>query len=191
MLTKEQIRQYLEEINARLATQDATGEIVLCGGAVMTLVYDARPATKDVDALFAPSAVIRDIAKDMAVENNLEEDWLNDAAKGFIDTAKMRFANVLELSNLIVRRPQDEEMLALKLAAAREDSKDADDALFLMGVVNVRSLEQVYEIVERYIPKTMLTPMVSFFAQEMYGRYERQSSSQAPSEQQVAFSSNG
>lgn len=32
MLTKEQIRQYLSEMNSRLAAQGASGEVVLCGG---------------------------------------------------------------------------------------------------------------------------------------------------------------
>ena len=71
MLTKGQIGQYLIEMNDRLAAQGARGEVVLCGGAVMALVYDARPSTKDVDALFAPTAVIRDIAKAMAEELGL------------------------------------------------------------------------------------------------------------------------
>lgn len=46
MLTKEQIERFLQEINAGLAAQDAYGEIVLCGGAVMALVYNARQSTK-------------------------------------------------------------------------------------------------------------------------------------------------
>lgn len=172
MLTKGQIGQYLIEMNDRLAAQGARGEVVLCGGAVMALVYDARPSTKDVDALFALTAVIRDIAKAMAEEHGLEQDWFNDAAKGFIDTSRMGFEDVVAFSHLRVRRPGDEEMLALKLASAREDSMDAEDAVFLMGVVGVESIEQVYGIIERHIPAQRLTPMASFFAQEMFARYQ-------------------
>lgn len=67
-------------------------------------------------------------------------------------------------------------MLALKLASARENSKDADDALFLMGIVNVESLEEAYEILEHYIPSAQLTPMASFFTEEIYHRYNAQKS---------------
>ena len=172
MLTKDQIYRYLSEMNDRLAAQNVSGEVVLCGGAVMALVYDARPSTKDVDALFAPTAVIRDIAKSMAEEHGLEEDWFNDAAKGFIDTSRMAFQDVVVFSHLRVRRPGDEEMLALKLASAREDSMDAKDALFLMELVEPESLERVYEIIEKYIPAPRLTPMASFFAQEIFARYK-------------------
>lgn len=171
MLTKEQIEQYLSEINHRLAKQGAAGEVVLCGGAVMALVYDARQSTKDIDALFAPAAVIRDIAKDMAEEYGLEGDWFNDAAKGFIDTSRMSFTNVRKYSNLTVRRPGDEEMLALKLASAREDSKDAEDAFFLMNLVGPESIDDVYAIIERFMPAPRLTPLAGFFAQEIYSRY--------------------
>lgn len=174
MLTKEQIEQYLSEMNDRLAAQGVSGEIVLCGGAVMTLVYNARLSTKDIDALFAPTAILRNIAKNMAEEHGLDSDWFNDAAKGFIDTSRMEFEDVKRYSNLIVRRPGDEEMLALKLASAREDSKDAEDALLLMEVVGIASLEQVYEIIERHIPSQRLTPLASFFAQEIYARYRVQ-----------------
>lgn len=178
MLSKEQIRQYLVELNDKLASKNVYGEVVLCGGAVMALVYDARPSTKDVDALFAPTAIIREAAKEIAAEHGLEEDWFNDAAKGFIDTSRMSFTDVLNLTHLRVRRPGDKEMLALKLTSAREDSMDAEDALFLMKVVGVKSLDEVLDIVEAYIPSPRLTPMASFFAREIYARYLAESQSE-------------
>ena len=49
MLTKEQIQQYLAEMDIELASRGLTGEIVLCGGAVMALVYEVRQSTKDID----------------------------------------------------------------------------------------------------------------------------------------------
>lgn len=44
------------------------------------------------------------------------------------------------------------------------------------NVIGIESLEQVYSILERYIPSQRLTPMASFFAQEMFARYERDAS---------------
>ena len=40
-MTKEEIRQYLGELNEELRSIGVKGEICLYGGAVMALVYDA------------------------------------------------------------------------------------------------------------------------------------------------------
>jgi hypothetical protein len=47
-VTKEEIKQYLSELNEELRSIDVKGEICLYGGAVMALAYQARP---DTDAL--------------------------------------------------------------------------------------------------------------------------------------------
>ena len=51
MLTAARIRQLMEALNEELARQPVRGEIFLAGGAVMCLVFRAREATKDIDAL--------------------------------------------------------------------------------------------------------------------------------------------
>ena len=174
MLTKEEIEKYLEELNEGLAKENVIVEVILCCGSVMTLVYDARQSTRDIDALFAPTSIIRKVAIRIAEEHSLPDDWFNDAAKGFIDTSRMNFEDVKTYSNLRVRKPGDKEMLALKLASAREDSKDAEDALFLMKLVGVETIEEVYDIIEKYIPAQRLTPMAQFFAQEIFHRYKEE-----------------
>ena len=170
MLTKEQIDQYLHEMDERLAAQGLTGEIILCGGAVMAYVYEARQSTKDIDALFAPTQALRKIASDMAKDHGLEPDWFNDAAKGFIDTSKMNFVDVSRMQALTVKRPDDEGMLAMKLASAREDSKDASDAVYLIRRLGIKQLDMLYDIMEKNIPKPRLTPISGFFAKEMLER---------------------
>lgn len=170
LLTKEQIESYLTEMDVELAKRHLTGEIVLCGGAVMTLVYDARQSTKDIDALFEPTRELRQIALQMAERYGLNNDWFNDAAKAFIDTSRMSFEPIMDMAALRVLRPNDEGMLAMKLASARENSKDADDAVFLIRRLGITDENELLDMMERNMPKQRLTPMAGFFAKEMLKR---------------------
>lgn len=44
-MTADEITKYLTELNNELRLMNIKGEVCLYGGAVMCLVYDARPAT--------------------------------------------------------------------------------------------------------------------------------------------------
>lgn len=182
MLSKEQIEGYLQEIAESLQSKQIDGEIILCGGAVMTWYYESRDQTRDIDAAFSPQSVIRDIAKGIALEDDLESDWLNDGAKGFIDTTRMRFVTVMDLPGLTVKMPDAEAMLAMKLAAARIEGRDKEDTLFLMKHLDVKSLDQVYEILEKNIHPSQLTAQVSLFTQAMYQEYDEGRQSRSASD---------
>lgn len=171
MISKEDIERFLKEINDEMKNRNITGEIVICGGAVMTMVYEARPSTKDVDGLYVPTGPINEIAWNIAVREGIEADWLNDAAKGFIDTSRMELVTIRKHSNLIVRMPDAEAMLAMKLTSARLVGKDREDALFFMEYLNVKTEEQLFDIIERNIAPQRLTPMAHFFTIELFGQY--------------------
>jgi hypothetical protein len=63
MLTAGRIRQLLEAVNQELASDGVRGELFLAGGAVMCLVFHAREATKDIDALLVPASELRRAAQ--------------------------------------------------------------------------------------------------------------------------------
>ena len=73
-MTSEEITKYLSELNDELGLANIKGEITIYGGAVMCLVYDARPATKDVDAIFKPASEIRVLVHRIAERNGLPAD---------------------------------------------------------------------------------------------------------------------
>jgi len=130
MLTKNDIEKYLSIINSKLRERNLHGDIVLTGGAVMSLVYDAREFTKDIDALFVPTEAFREIIDEISYEEGLPPDWLNDGVKGFLNH-KMGHEVFAELPNLVVYTMNPESMLALKLTSARTDSQDMEDALVI------------------------------------------------------------
>src|SRR2546430_480578 len=85
-LRGEDLVRHLRQVGRYLFADGLTGEIMIVGGAYMTLILRQREATKDVDAYFgAHAAAIRAAAARVAREQGLPVDWLNDAVKGFLN----------------------------------------------------------------------------------------------------------
>lgn len=166
MLTIERIRELFSALDQELAKQGVIGEVGMCGGAVMCLVFQARRATKDVDAIFEPTQEIRAAAKAVATRLGIPEDWLNDAAKAFFHADPPR-EDVLNLPHLRVWAPTAEYMLAMKCISARFDSSDLDDTKFLIEYLQLKSPVEVFRIIEAYYPKRLIPPKTQFLIEEI------------------------
>jgi hypothetical protein len=166
MLTRERIQELFSQLNDLLSQRGEIGEVGIVGGAVMCLVYNARAATKDVDAIFEPASVIRQLARRIAEDEALPPDWLNDAAKGFIVPGFSK-QEVLSLSHLRVWAPEPRYMLAMKCISARWDSSDRDDVSFLIKLLKLESALEVFDIIESYYPQNKIPPKTQFLIEEL------------------------
>jgi hypothetical protein len=166
MLSQKQIISLFEEINSELAVIGDFGEIGIVGGTVMCLVYNARNATRDIDAIFEPSKIIREIVLKISKTKNLPSDWLNDAAKGYIVPGFSK-QEVLSLSNLRVWAPEPKYMLAMKCISARWDTHDKDDVIFLINFLKLLEPKQVFQIIEGFYPKNIIPTKTMFFIEEI------------------------
>jgi hypothetical protein len=166
MLDRKLIKELFRSLNAELAKMRVTGEIGLCDGAVMCLVFQAREATKDVDGLFEPTEEMRRAARRVAKEFGIEENWLNDAAKTYFLTEPPR-QNVMEFSHLRIWAPSAEYMLAMKCVSARFDSHDKDDVIFLIQHLELKKPIEVFGIVEKYYPHSKVPPKTQFLIEEV------------------------
>ena len=166
MLTVERIGELFAALDEELGRRDVIGEVGICGGAVMCLVFQARRATKDVDAVFEPAGEIRAAAKVVAARQGVPEDWLNDAAKAFFHADPPR-EDLLDLPNLRVWAPTAGYMLAMKCIAARFDGYDLDDVRFLIEYLLLRKPDDVFRIIERYCPKRMIPQRTQFLVEEL------------------------
>lgn len=169
MLSREKIYDLFEQLNSALRNQGEVGEIGIIGGTVMCLVFKSRAATKDVDAIFEPSGIIRKLAKKIAEENNLPSTWLNDAAKGFL-TANFARVDVLNLSNLRIWAPEAQYMLAMKCISARWDTSDRDDVIFLIKHLKLKNGNAVFDLIEHYYPKDKIPTKTKFFIEEIFNK---------------------
>jgi hypothetical protein len=167
-LTRADIRRLLESLDAELATDGVEGEIYLVGGAVMCLVLNARPATRDVDAFFRPTKLIREAAARVAAKEGVPETWLNDAVKGFL-SPRGDFDPYLELTNLRVFTARPEYLLAMKCASMRlgMEFRDLDDVRYLLRYLNISTLEAALEIVARYFDEETLAPKTRLALEEL------------------------
>jgi len=169
-LNKQDMLNYFEEINRRLAVDEKHGDILIAGGAAMTLVHNARLSTHDIDAIFRPKEDLRQMVSDIAKAYELNDDWLNDGVKGFI-TENMSHSVILSYSNLTVSSLDAEPLLAMKLTSARTLSKDMEDSIFLMKALDIESLEQLFAIIEKYAHPNMRTVQAKYFTMEAFEKY--------------------
>ena len=167
-LTKSDILRLFELLNEELADQDTLGELYIVGGAVMCLALDARQATRDVDALFRPTALVRTAAARIASRTNLPATWLNDAVKGFL-SPRGKFGSYLELSHLRVYVAEPHYLLAMKCAAMRlgEEFHDLDDVRYLLRHLGISSAEEALTVVTRYFDETQLHPKTQLALEEL------------------------
>ena len=132
----------------------------------MCLVYQARPSTKDVDAIFEPTSQIRRAAQRVADTYDLRDDWLNDPVKGFVVPHQQRI--LLDLTNLKVYIPEPDYLLAMKALAARVDGQDKADVIFLVRHLGIESAEDVLTIVTNYYPYQRIKPVTRYFIEELF-----------------------
>lgn len=166
MLGASEIRSLLAALDAELAKTDTRAELYVLGGAVMCLVFAARPSTKNVDGCFVPTARVREAARRVALLRDLPEDWLNHAAKGY-QSDRGDFAPFLELGHLRILTATPEYLLALKCLAMRLGAEfhDEADVRFLLRYLNLTRVEAVKEILTKYYPLERF-PQKTFFALE-------------------------
>lgn len=165
-MTAEEITKYLTELNDELRLMDIKGEVSLYGGAVMVLAFNARAATKDVDAIFQPSTEIRIAAARIAERHNIPDTWLNDGVKGYWAEHKERI--LFEMPFLIVYIPEPDYMLAMKSIAARSGTEDENDARLLVSILGLSNPDDVFAIVEKYYPKHRVPPKTEYFVEGLF-----------------------
>jgi hypothetical protein len=133
------------------AGTDTQAEIVIAGGAALVLLYGARQATRDVDAVSigtANASAIRHAAARVATTLSLPADWLNDGAKGYLH-GLLPGEILLDRPGLLLRTLGVPQLLAMKLSAWRDDVDISDARLLLSNLPDSR--EEVWSLLEPFL----------------------------------------
>lgn len=161
-----------DALDEELGRVGVRADLYVVGGAAMAIAYQARRATRDVDAIFAPSAEVRDAARRVAHTLGLEPDWLNDGAKAFIPGDDPEQVEVYEGQYLQVAAASPRLLLAMKLLAARVE-RDTDDIRRLYELCGFTTAEQGLDLVERAYPAHVIAPRTRFLLEELYPANEQ------------------
>lgn len=173
-LSREAILAAMRALSDELGRQAVTGEICLFGGTVMVLAFNARVSTKDVDAIFEPSGLIRELAARVGRDLNLPANWLNDGVKGYVSrTGGKTEGNLPQFPNLRLTMPVPEYLLAMKCMAARlggttGEHSDVSDIVFLVGHLQLTSARDVLDLVAQYYPQDRISPRTQFLVEGLF-----------------------
>ncbi|WP_211223308.1 DUF6036 family nucleotidyltransferase [Propionicicella superfundia] len=154
------------ELSDELELRAETAQLFVVGGAAMALAYDAARQTRDVDAVFEPTGTIRDLSAVLAQRHGLDDDWINDAAKGFLPGPDEDAQVVFESDTLLVRVASAEYLLAMKLYSGRP-GRDLDDAITLYRHAGYTTVDEGIELLEARYPGSRLLARHQYIAAEV------------------------
>lgn len=180
-LDRETIILALQRLSELLRDRDVQGEICLFGGTAMVLAFNARERTKDVDAVFQPPQLVRELAITVQEELHLPTGWLNDAVKGFLSPdLKPATYDLPQFENLRVTAPPAEYLLAMKcmasrIAAGADSGGDVEDIRFLIRHLGLTSAAAALAIVAAYYPKSRVPPRTEYLIEELFEESEGKS----------------
>jgi hypothetical protein len=153
LFTKQDILSALQRLGQLAQAQGDAIELILVGGAAMVLGFEARQATHDVDAAILwprEARKVRQLAVRVAFERDWPEDWLKDAAKGYL-VGLSDGGVIYTAPGIEVRLPSTMQLLAMKLSAWRDDVDISDARRLLEALGQTQNGEQIWQALEPFL----------------------------------------
>jgi predicted nucleotidyltransferase len=168
LLDRRSIEEAFRRLGDRLARRGVVADVYVFGGAAMALAYDARRATRDIDAVFQPHGIVLEEAHAVAGELGLPGWWLNEQASIYVapggDPAAPR---VFDHPGLRVSAASPEHLLAMKVLAARR--RDAEDIGFLVKHLHLSNAQEVLDLCAEVFPDEQVPARARLVLEDMFG----------------------
>ena len=173
-LTREVILNAFGALSEQLADNGIMGEICLfdgrgvyggsspSDGKVMLLAFNARFSKGDVDTIFQPAQLIRKMARQVAEELCLSENWISDGVKSFVSKEQVIMSDGLtQFPHLRLTMPVLEYLLAMKCMAARvggttRNKSDRNDIVVLIRHLAFTNITQIFSLLGDYYPANQI-----------------------------------
>jgi len=160
LMDRDKLLKIFDYLNERLKENQLHLDITVYGGSIMTMVYDNRPATRDIDCVFSEinSKLLDNILELTRFTFNLPDNWINEDIKEPLKSLLKEDKETYKVySNLKILKPKAEQLLAMKVLAARpEPAKDFIDAYILCKDLNITTKEELLATISDYIPLNLL-----------------------------------
>ena len=174
-LTNSAILNALATFDAQAKSDGMLIDLAIYGGAALSIAFDLRQATRNVDAVIRGNAdYVRKLIAQVAVENEWPEDWLNDAVKGFLSAGEtlllMEQFKAQNGTGLRVFLPSAEYLFAMKCMAMRLDggAQDVQDIRALGKILNISDYAHALEILGAFYPLAKIPAKVAFGLEEIF-----------------------
>lgn len=142
LLTREVVMRALTSLDLRLQRRRLTADVFVFGGAAMVLGFDARPATRDLDAVWQPHTAVLEEAWAVAEELGLPRSWLNEQASTYLPSGvRSGDAVAFHGAALRVTLASAELLLAMKVRAGRRG--DLADIALLAARLGMSTADEV------------------------------------------------
>ena len=174
IFTRAEIETGLKRLGELAQAKGLHIQLTLVGGAVMVLQFNARPSTRDIDAVILQpreARLVRELARQVADEFDWAEDWLNDGAKGYL-VGISDGPVIFQAPGIEARAPSFEQLLAMKLSAWRDDIDISDARRLLQEVGRGQNRDDIWQSIEPFLVKgDELTAQYAFWDlwESMYG----------------------
>jgi hypothetical protein len=165
-MRREEIIAALTALGGRLSEQGIEGEVYVVGGAAIAIAFDARRATRDVDAVFEPKQQVYAAADEIGARLGLPPGWLNDGVKGFLAGRDEQAATALEVPGLRVLVASPRILLAMKVLAHRI-GEDDEDVRLLARELGLLDADAVLAVAEE-VYGDRLDAAARFFVEELF-----------------------
>lgn len=157
LLSRAQILAAFDRMSALLVERNLKADLFVVGGAAMMLAYDARPTTRDIDAVFKRKSEVLKAAGQVAREQRLPDEWLSNAVTKFVGRPDQQPMPILDLPGLRVMAGSPRYMLAMKILADRHD-RDRDDLRFLIRLLGLKTMPSVERAFREVYPAETIAP---------------------------------
>ncbi|QCB94777.1 hypothetical protein [Cellulomonas shaoxiangyii] len=152
-LSREDIHRLLTEVGAYLHVRRWTATVYVAGGAAMSLLFDGRTTTRDIDAVFrSDRGQLEAAVRDVAVRHGLPVDWLSDRVTRHVPDADDTSATELVVPGLHVLVSSERHLLAMKMLAGRE--RDVPDLALLFARLGITTPAQAVAITDEVFGDT-------------------------------------